>query len=389
MYDDTTGLIYLGSGQYYDPATGRMLTRGAGQSNPYKPGAFDPAGMMVAPLGLLGLVLGKKKKRGKWDSLLVLLVVGVVVGMSVSACNQPASPEGEDAEPTVTIYVPTPTKTATPPPTATVTPTMETTDETVVDDVNYPCELYNAPTATITPYDILDESKLRGDKPEINTGTNGKEYYEWYKELWRNKSWWWWKTHTSFTVWDFITLILHLEIDLVGRPNSSLHKGYPDYKEGLVRQSYAWCAYVYPHEFPNTREGALNWLAGYSQSVKDLVKLKSPIDLKNVDQLKYAGFIVDALRQPIDPVTGEDWSKGYSKHEPYGVGNISMFQDTVEKQKRLNYVLNHPEFLSYRSGPETGDEIIVPTGCGANLLYGERDTFVSVKCDGLGNWPWD
>ena len=87
MYDENTGLIYLGGGQYYDPVTGRMLTRGAGQSNPYKPGAFDPAGLLVAPLAMLGLVLGKKKKRGKWDTFIALLVVGVVVGMSVSACT--------------------------------------------------------------------------------------------------------------------------------------------------------------------------------------------------------------------------------------------------------------------------------------------------------------
>jgi hypothetical protein len=87
VYDDATGLIYLGGGQYYDPVTGRMLTRGAGQSNPYKPGAFDPAGVMVAPLAMLGLALGRKKKRGKWDSFIVLLVVCVVVGMSVSACG--------------------------------------------------------------------------------------------------------------------------------------------------------------------------------------------------------------------------------------------------------------------------------------------------------------
>jgi hypothetical protein len=85
--DENTGLIYLGGGQYYDPVTGRFLTRGTGQSNPYKPGAYDPAGVMVAPLAMLGLVLGRKKKRGKWDSLLVLLVMGVVVGMSVSACT--------------------------------------------------------------------------------------------------------------------------------------------------------------------------------------------------------------------------------------------------------------------------------------------------------------
>jgi hypothetical protein len=140
IYDENTGLIYLGGGQYYDPVTGRMLTRGAGQSNPYKPGAFDPAGMMVAPLAMLGLVLGRKKKRGKWDSLLVLLVMGVVVGMSVSACTQ-QNQEGTDATatslpmPQVRVYTWTPssapTGTATPGTEITITPTPTATSTDV------------------------------------------------------------------------------------------------------------------------------------------------------------------------------------------------------------------------------------------------------------------
>jgi len=85
VYDENTGLIYMDGGQYYDPVTGRILTRGAGgnQTYPYAPWTGDPAGAMTAPLGLLGLVLGRKKKRGKWDGSSVLLVVGVVVGMKV------------------------------------------------------------------------------------------------------------------------------------------------------------------------------------------------------------------------------------------------------------------------------------------------------------------
>ena len=105
MYDAGTGLLYMGNGRYYDPATGRFLTRGAGQGNPYRPGAFDPAGIMVAPLALLGLVLGKKKKRGKWDTFIAVLIVCVVVGMSVSACkpNNPAAPKhAPDRPPTRT-----------------------------------------------------------------------------------------------------------------------------------------------------------------------------------------------------------------------------------------------------------------------------------------------
>ena len=55
---------------------------------------------MVAPLALIGLVLGRKKKRGKWDTFIALLVVCVVVGMSVSACNlnNPAEPTADPIE---------------------------------------------------------------------------------------------------------------------------------------------------------------------------------------------------------------------------------------------------------------------------------------------------
>ena len=151
--DENTGLIYLGSGQYYDPVTGRMLTGGTGQSNPYKPGAYDPAGMMVAPLAVLGLVLGRKKKRGKWDSLIVLLVMCVVVGMSVSACkpNNPAapkhapdSPQSENiasgpgtvngvyaTSPVAPSVTPAYTCTVSPTATATLTPTSTPTPATI------------------------------------------------------------------------------------------------------------------------------------------------------------------------------------------------------------------------------------------------------------------
>ncbi|MBI2330606.1 MAG: hypothetical protein HYU84_00220, partial [Chloroflexi bacterium] len=46
LMDATTGLLYVGDGQYYDPSTGRFLTRNAkpNQSNPYLP--FDPTGAM-------------------------------------------------------------------------------------------------------------------------------------------------------------------------------------------------------------------------------------------------------------------------------------------------------------------------------------------------------
>jgi YD repeat-containing protein len=161
--DENTGLIYLGSGQYYDPVTGRMLTRGAGQSNPYKPGAFDPAGMMVAPLAVLGLVLGRKKKRGKWDSLLVLLVMGVVVGMSVSA----SGPEKSTPTP-----IP-PTQSPKQPPTE--EPTLEPDNEnntsaipTATPDSNPAYNCIVKPTIEIGAIDPIDFDHMWDvlDKPE-------------------------------------------------------------------------------------------------------------------------------------------------------------------------------------------------------------------------------
>jgi RHS repeat-associated protein len=89
VYDAGTGLIYMGNGQYYDPSTGRFLTRGANaeQSNPYTPWNTDPSGMLIAPLALLALVFGRKKNRTKLDHFVILIVIAVSLGMSGSACS--------------------------------------------------------------------------------------------------------------------------------------------------------------------------------------------------------------------------------------------------------------------------------------------------------------
>ena len=93
--DAATGLLYVGNGQYYDPATGRFLTRSTkpNQDNPYTP--FDPMGALFAPLGLMALVYGRRKKGSKWAVLLVILSFAVVTGMTLSACGNDNPPVGE------------------------------------------------------------------------------------------------------------------------------------------------------------------------------------------------------------------------------------------------------------------------------------------------------
>ena len=65
LMDAATGLLYVGDGRYYDPATGRFLSRGTkpNTANPYVP--WDPTGALLAPLGLLALVYGRERLGSK------------------------------------------------------------------------------------------------------------------------------------------------------------------------------------------------------------------------------------------------------------------------------------------------------------------------------------
>ena len=87
--DTATDLIYVGNGIYYDPTTGRFLNRNANpnSANPYVPWEGNPTGAVVAPLALLSLIYGRKKKRGTLDTIVILLVLGVSLAMSLNACT--------------------------------------------------------------------------------------------------------------------------------------------------------------------------------------------------------------------------------------------------------------------------------------------------------------
>jgi RHS repeat-associated protein len=84
VMDAATDLIYVGNGQYYDPETGRFLTRDAkpNNSNPYVP--WDTSGAIIAPLGIVALFAGRKKKGSKVGTFLVLLLVLGSVGMTMT-----------------------------------------------------------------------------------------------------------------------------------------------------------------------------------------------------------------------------------------------------------------------------------------------------------------
>ena len=93
IMDTATGLIYVGNGQYYDPTTGRFLTRGVNpdQTNPYVPWQGDPTSLLISPLALLALVYTGKRKRSKLDVFVALMVVCGVLSLSLAGCG-PSTP---------------------------------------------------------------------------------------------------------------------------------------------------------------------------------------------------------------------------------------------------------------------------------------------------------
>ncbi|HMM97477.1 MAG TPA: DUF6531 domain-containing protein [Anaerolineales bacterium] len=108
LMDAATGLLYVGNGQYYDPATGRFLTRGANPNspNPYVPWNGDPSGAILAPLSLMALIFGGKRNRSRWNLSALMLVVVLSLSLALSACGSdptaPPSTEPPQIEPSQT-----------------------------------------------------------------------------------------------------------------------------------------------------------------------------------------------------------------------------------------------------------------------------------------------
>jgi hypothetical protein len=129
-------------------AASRFLTREArpNQSNPYVPWRVDPLGALISPLALLALIYGRKRKRSKWDTLVILLVLGGTLGMSLSACKGPTE---IPTKINITISpTPTPTPSSTPTPSATVTPTLTGNPGQGAPTLAYTCTFTPAPTPT-------------------------------------------------------------------------------------------------------------------------------------------------------------------------------------------------------------------------------------------------
>ncbi|MBN2116321.1 MAG: hypothetical protein JW730_07115 [Anaerolineales bacterium] len=105
VMDLASGLIYVGNGQYYDPFTGRFLTRGINPNgtNPYVP--WNPIGAILGPLGIFSLVATRKRgKHSKGLPYLLMLFILVVLPLSIGmACEESSVTPTEPVNFTVTV----------------------------------------------------------------------------------------------------------------------------------------------------------------------------------------------------------------------------------------------------------------------------------------------
>jgi RHS repeat-associated protein len=383
VLDAATGLLYVGNGQYYDPETGRFLTRDAkpNNTNPYIP--WDPTGAIIGPLGIAALFFTRRKKGSKVGTFLVLLLVLGSVGMTLAACsNVPAGRVTVTA--TLTPGAPV-NYTATVDNGFTVTGTLPASSGAAIgiatSCATIPPTPSPTPTSTPTPPpDQLNESLLH-HSPLTRTNVSGADYYKWYKELWDDKDWWWWlEGNTTFTVWDFITLILYVELDYM---NSITHAGYPAYRQAAVRAAYQWCKEKSP-AYAGTPEGALNWIAGYSESGS-----KRFFGSRKIDRTPYtmegARLLTNSLRSP-EANGASEWTEGLRANQPYGVGNKSLYEEDPKKQEALDKAASLG-MIFWRSGKDTGNEVIIPTGCGSYLLSLDRVNYKRLECGNKGEWP--
>ncbi|HSO12412.1 MAG TPA: hypothetical protein VLT51_08555, partial [Anaerolineales bacterium] len=271
MLDAATGLLYVGNGQYYDPATGRFLTRDArpNSANPYVP--WNPIGAIVGPLGLIALVFGRRKKGNKVGTFLALVLVVGSVGMTLAGCGggsggengtgqQPTQPSnqnnvhtGDGTDPGNGSNDPgsgtqTPTLTCTPTP----SPTLTSTSTPIS-------------TSTLIPTPIA-ASDLKRDLLKLPGAPNAEKAYDLYLEAHKHTEGWWWTEYggqDGFTIWEFMAIMWSYDAVL----------DMPLVREAMHNRAKVFCPGGCE---PSTAEGSLRYLTVFAQSGRDRVKNWQP-----------------------------------------------------------------------------------------------------------------
>jgi RHS repeat-associated protein len=197
----------------------------------------------------------------------------------------------------------------------------------------------------------VDESQLwerRG-----TTGISGEDFYQWYFDLFDNRSGWWWEMFgydsDGFTVWDAIAVIM------IQEASKNWSNGY--ISEALIRSANYWCKELFG--ISCTTENYINWFAAYSATAGSFVSLHTtPHDPRGGYVVGFDSIAEDAMRgmaailQEHDP----SWNQGCAYDRPCGWGNSSLY--SIEVQEHLK--ANQAALFTYTNDLNPW---LIPSGC--------------------------
>jgi len=220
LLDAATGLLYLGSGQYYDPDTGRFLAPGTrdfdpfqpGGLNPYLPWSGNPLGALLGPLGLLLLFPRRKSLSGR-DRLLLILLLGLAIAGAAAACepDEAARIEPQPAGALPPTLPPEPTSTSVSPDQASTTLPDSTQSPPPPADLPLPSPS-DCDSPFVDPVAIVHRS-----------GDYGLQFYDMLNS---EPGWWNREGSESVTLHTYVAIVINLELN-------GLHSD-PDARDALT-----------------------------------------------------------------------------------------------------------------------------------------------------------
>jgi len=154
--------------------------------------------------------------------------------------------------------------------------------------------------------------------------------YGYYIDMWNNKAGWWWKRYGSggFTIWEFMSIFLGYEQSLY--PNSQ------HFATSLSNKAPVWCLYMGCN--PRSAEGALEFVASYSQSARGRLNclgagsctLSEAFNAPPIPSAGESMDIVEAIHLSGPGLPG--------RHELYDIGNVSLRPKIFKKMIALGMV---------------------------------------------------
>jgi GNAT superfamily N-acetyltransferase len=208
---------------------------------------------------------------------------------------------------------------------------------------------------------VPEEECNREHRDKIDTtllvSKKAKDLYTLYTKMWAQKDGWWWKEYgeDGFSIWDFMAVMWSYE--QAGYPNDNVMA------TAMANHAAAWCAEMGCSH--TTAEGALSFLAAYSQSARSRTEVvlsgKRTLDevfYKPPSYYSNGMHVVEAIhnRPGVDIVP-------LQPGDLYDVGNISLSNKILSKMIKLDMV------HSYWGD---GNTMIVLTKCQSDFYYATR-----------------